>query len=481
MEHYPPTAPPLSHWNTTLRLPRHCLIGTIPSSCPATVSLEHYPPAAPPLSHWNNSLQLPRHCLIGTLPSGCPATVSLEQFPPAAPQLSHWNTTLRLPRHCLIGTLPSGCPTTVSLVHCPPAAPPLYHWNNSLQLPRHCLIGTLPSGCPATVSLEHYPPAAPPLSHWNTTLRLPRHCLIGTLPSGCPATVTIFYIADLHKAVFNQIPVKTQDLQTRTSMGAYITEISKPIKEKKPFLQGEKNYYKKKRNFSIINMLSGSKEPKSLPTILINLKTMTSHPANDGQPLGKTSLASIVKPTYDPRLRGNRVPGSHVSLPRARTSSISSLASLKFKVKGGNEHTRSASQLSRSSSLLSLGAAPHTLRGKKKREAEYTAQKVTRQRQEMAEFYRGTPLTNQHATSSEIIRYLYELWGPQLSPSYRKEVPVTTNCRQDLRNVRKIAQATPRRVRKLHRAKLVIETCNQMSKPNELESRSSSVTSLIVT
>ncbi|KAK0059296.1 hypothetical protein Bpfe_011372 [Biomphalaria pfeifferi] len=226
-------------------------------------------------------------------------------------------------------------------------------------------------------------------------------------------------------------------------------------------------------------MPSGIKETKSLPAILINLKAMTSFQSSEGQSAAKT-LASAEKSNYELKLHGNKILDSRLNSARARSSSISSTASVK--VKGAKENARTASQLSRSSSLLSLGASAPPLRGKKKkrREAEYAAQKLARQKQEMADLYRGTPVTNQLATSGEIIRFLYELWVPQLSANYRKDVPVTTSCRQDLKNVRKIAQTTPRRVRKLHRAKLIIETCHEIAKPSGVDSLGCSVVTLSV-
>ena len=121
--------------------------------------------------------------------------------------------------------------------------------------------------------------------------------------------------------------------------------------------------------------------------------------------------------------------------------------------------------ISRIPSVMSLGGSGSAWgkRLKKKRDAEeYAAQKLARQREEMQAFYMGTPVVDDRATSTEILRYLYELWQPQLCANYRPDVKITTTCRHDMRSARRIAQTTPRRLVKLHRARLVIDTCNQI-------------------
>ncbi|RUS79384.1 hypothetical protein EGW08_012844 [Elysia chlorotica] len=108
--------------------------------------------------------------------------------------------------------------------------------------------------------------------------------------------------------------------------------------------------------------------------------------------------------------------------------------------------------LSRIPSVMSLGGSGTAWgkRLKKKRDAEeYAAQKLVRQKEEMQNFYRGTPLVNDQATSTEILRFLYELWQPQLCSNYRPDVKITTTCRHDMRSARRIAQTTPRRLIKL--------------------------------
>ncbi|GFS01543.1 hypothetical protein ElyMa_004584400 [Elysia marginata] len=127
--------------------------------------------------------------------------------------------------------------------------------------------------------------------------------------------------------------------------------------------------------------------------------------------------------------------------------------------------SRPVGLLSRIPSAMSIGGSGTAWgkRLKKKRDAEeYAAQKLVRQREEMQAFYKGTPVVDDRATSTEILRFLYELWQPQLCSSYRPDVKITTTCRHDMRSARRIAQSTPRRLVKLHRARLVIDTCNQI-------------------
>ncbi|GFN81360.1 hypothetical protein PoB_000786600 [Plakobranchus ocellatus] len=127
--------------------------------------------------------------------------------------------------------------------------------------------------------------------------------------------------------------------------------------------------------------------------------------------------------------------------------------------------SRPVGMLSRIPSAMSLGGStsPWGKRLKKKRDAEeYAAQKLARQKEEMIAFYKGTPVVDDRATSTEILRFLYEMWQPQLCASYRPDARITTTCRQDMRSARRIAQTASRRLVKLHRARLIIDTCNQM-------------------
>lgn len=102
---------------------------------------------------------------------------------------------------------------------------------------------------------------------------------------------------------------------------------------------------------------------------------------------------------------------------------------------------------------------PSDSRGKQWREME--ARRLLARKQEVASLYRDTPLTDVHATSTDVIRYLYELWQPQLSASFR--TGVTSSSRQDVCSARRLAQTTPRHVMKLHRARLMIDMCHQIA------------------
>ena len=103
-------------------------------------------------------------------------------------------------------------------------------------------------------------------------------------------------------------------------------------------------------------------------------------------------------------------------------------------------------------------------RQKKKRDEEaYKAAKLRREKEELVAYYKGTPLSNFDATSQEILAFLYEIWEPQLTKSYRKNANITTSCRQDQRLSKRIAQTLPKKQARLHRARLVIHTAVNMS------------------
>ena len=127
-----------------------------------------------------------------------------------------------------------------------------------------------------------------------------------------------------------------------------------------------------------------------------------------------------------------------------------------------------APRLRKGASVTSIASTIHATtswgkRQKKKRDAEeYKAAKLRREKEEMRNFYKGTPMCDHDATSSELLRFLYDLWQPQLTSSYRKDAKISTNCRQDLRQAKLISKTLPRRQAKLHRARLVIDTCTRL-------------------
>ncbi|XP_005107056.1 uncharacterized protein LOC101856372 [Aplysia californica] len=214
-------------------------------------------------------------------------------------------------------------------------------------------------------------------------------------------------------------------------------------------------------------MASDARPPRSknLPTILSKLKAMSS--SSESRELNsRAGHVSRNNSTEDGGGRGRPEPRGTPRLAWAsrRDSSMSTISSLG---NGPGEHTTPGKPLlARIPSIMSLGGStsPWGKRLKKKRDAEeYAAQKLARQKAEMIAFYKGTPMTDDRATSTEILRFLYDLWEPQLCPSYRRDANISTSCRQDLRSARRIAQAMPRRAAKLHRARLVIDTCTRMS------------------
>ncbi|KAK3800101.1 hypothetical protein RRG08_015067 [Elysia crispata] len=214
------------------------------------------------------------------------------------------------------------------------------------------------------------------------------------------------------------------------------------------------------------------KVTKTFPTILSKLRAAKdmSGPADAGGSGGNTSKDHGEEGSSRSRRHDLGSSGCSSDLREMRgTPRLAWVASRKdstfSSVSSHDAASRPVGILSRIPSVMSLGGSgtPWGKRLKKKRDAEeYAAQKLARQREEMQAFYRGTPLVNDQATSTEILRFLYELWQPQLCSNYRPDVKITTTCRHDMRSARRIAQTTPRRLVKLHRARLIIDTCNQI-------------------
>ncbi|XP_059178421.1 uncharacterized protein LOC131957687 [Physella acuta] len=182
-----------------------------------------------------------------------------------------------------------------------------------------------------------------------------------------------------------------------------------------------------------------SDHSKSLPTILHKLRAV-----HNFSVLAGSHEATSTQEDYKPRLDGRVL--------RRKNSSLSSLM------------TSHGQDVSKSSTSRPTSAArPPTADSRSKQLRQMEERRILARKQEVAALYRDTPLTDVQATSTDVIRYLYELWQPQLTASFRPGVHTSSSSRQDLRSTRWLVQTTPRHVMKLHRARLVIDMCHQIA------------------